>query len=379
MNDHPEALHDVAEMLEVGTGKNILDSIRADFRMFIEEEEEELTSGLGCATPRNLLIVPLLEGSQLKGIIELASFGTFSDENIADIESLASLVAAGITSKQGEEKIRSLLSSTQQQSAELVSANEELEQKRNDLNEQQFAMQERNVALEQARSEIKFKARELAMSVQYKSDFLANMSHEIRTPMTAILGFTEIFREKATDAESRDWLEKIQRNGDHLLSIINDILDISKIEADKLKIEVLDVSPSELLLDVAELMSVRASGKGLTLQVEFDGPIPKSIKSDPTRLRQILFNLAGNAIKFTEVGAVRIVARVLDTGSDEPRLQFDVVDSGIGMSEDQVGNLFQPFVQADSSTSRKFGGTGLGLTISKRLSEIQGGGIDDGR
>ncbi len=208
-----------------------------------------------------------------------------------------------------------------------------------------------------------------------KSEFLANMSHEIRTPMTAILGFSDILLESVADREQLDAASTIRRNGEYLLGILNDILDLSKIEVGRLNVERIQCSPSEVLSDVVSLMRVRANAKNLSLEVEYDGPIPQFIQSDPTRLRQILINLTGNAIKFTEVGGVRLLARLLDAECDDPKMQFEVVDSGIGMTEEQTARLFQPFVQADTSTTRRFGGTGLGLTISKRLTKMLGGDI----
>jgi signal transduction histidine kinase len=208
-----------------------------------------------------------------------------------------------------------------------------------------------------------------------KSEFLANMSHEIRTPMTAILGFAEVVLENVSDPQNVNGLKTIQRNGEYLLKIINDILDLSKIEAGKLVSEQIECSPGQVLADVASLMRVRASAAGLTLEVEYDGPMPEHIQSDPTRLRQILINLIGNAIKFTEVGKVRVLVRLLDVDSDRPQMQFDVIDTGIGLTAEQIDKLFETFVQADASTTRKFGGTGLGLTISKRLAEMLGGSI----
>ncbi len=208
-----------------------------------------------------------------------------------------------------------------------------------------------------------------------KSQFLANMSHEIRTPMTAILGFSDVLLGNLEEEDNLLAADIIKRNGKHLLSVINDILDLSKIEAGKLEIERLDCSPAAVVADVASLMRVRAEAKGLALEIEHAGGIPQSILCDPTRLRQILINLVGNAIKFTETGSIRLVTRLVQSTARPPFLQFDVIDTGIGISRKQASKLFHPFTQADSSTTKKFGGTGLGLTISKRLAEALGGDI----
>ncbi|NLX14092.1 MAG: response regulator [Phycisphaerales bacterium] len=212
-----------------------------------------------------------------------------------------------------------------------------------------------------------------------KSEFLANMSHEIRTPMTAILGFTEVLQDYAVNELASPDLAKavetIQRNGEHLLQIINDILDLSKVEAGKLCVETIRCQPVQAATEVISLMQARADAKGLDLNLEYTGAIPEYIQTDPTRLRQILFNLIGNAIKFTEAGAVRVRLRLRNDPGQEPSLQFDVVDTGIGLTAEQATRLFQPFMQADTSTTRRFGGSGLGLTISKRLAEMLGGTI----
>lgn len=212
-----------------------------------------------------------------------------------------------------------------------------------------------------------------------KSQFLANMSHEIRTPLTAILGFTEILLGDPSleqgPPERVDALLTIERNGKYLLALINDILDLSKIEAGKLEVERIACSPVQIVADVASLMRVRAAAKNLPLNVTFAGKIPATIHTDPVRLRQILINLIGNAIKFTEAGEVRVETRLVQGGERPPMIQIDVIDTGIGLSAEHVARLFQPFSQADSSTTRKYGGTGLGLAISKRLAEMLGGDI----
>lgn len=208
-----------------------------------------------------------------------------------------------------------------------------------------------------------------------KSEFLANMSHEIRTPMTAILGFSDTLRDMVTEEKELESIAIIQRNGEHLIDVINDILDLSKIEAGKLSVQPQPVSTQQIVEDVVSLMRIRAEVKQLQLLVEYDGPMPHQIQTDPTRLRQILVNLVGNAIKFTDVGTVRVVARLLDKHTDAPKMQFDVVDTGIGISEEQRAQLFLPFSQVDTSSTRDFGGTGLGLAISHRLARKLGGDI----
>jgi len=214
---------------------------------------------------------------------------------------------------------------------------------------------------------------------QSKSAFLANMSHEIRTPMTAILGYTEILELESSSNPLPevflDSLDIIKRNGEHLMELINDILDLSKIEANKIEMESISCSPKKIVEEVIELVQERAEAKGLKLEASYQYPLPEEIKSDPTRIRQILINLIGNAIKFTEVGTIRLETRLRETPGQGPQIQFTVIDEGIGMTGSQMLNLFRPFTQADSSTTRKYGGTGLGLTICKRLTEILGGDI----
>ncbi|MEJ5342452.1 MAG: PAS domain S-box protein [Thermogutta sp.] len=218
------------------------------------------------------------------------------------------------------------------------------------------------------------------VATKAKSEFLANMSHEIRTPMTAILGYTEMLLEELTQENSkpehRAALQTIQKNGNYLLQLLNDILDLSKIEAGKLRLEMQPFRLQETLDELLGLMRIRAEEKKLPLRLEVLTPLPDLIISDPVRIRQILINLIGNAIKFTEQGEVRVcVSCTPQDPSDTVRLRFDVIDTGIGVPSDLMARLFQPFTQGDSSTSRKYGGTGLGLSISRRLAEMLGGEI----
>ncbi len=266
--------------------------------------------------------------------------------------------------KRAEERVR-------EQTVLLKRKNQELEAQRQQLCAQQHNLLAANRDLDEARI-----AAETANAA--KSEFLANMSHEIRTPMTAILGFTDILLEEGdldkAPPERLEAAETIKRNGDYLIRIIDDILSLSKIEAGKMMTERAACSPNQLVNDVVSLMKARSDAEGLSLDVEYIGLLPEIIHTDPTRLRQILVNLIGNAVKFTEIGSVRLIIRFV-RDHDEPLMQFDVADTGIGMTEEHVAKLFQPFTQADTSTTREYGGTGLGLTISKRFAELLGGDV----
>ncbi len=264
-------------------------------------------------------------------------------------------------------------------SQSLTAAKRQLEETHNKLRTKAVDLDRSRRAALNLTQDMRFAKDAAEAATLAKSEFLANMSHEIRTPMTAILGFSDVLlgEDGLGDAlpERVKALETIQRNGRYLLQLINDILDLSKIEAHKLEVERGAWSPARLVDDVAALMRVRAKAKGLPLQIEYVGEIPETIQCDPTRLRQILINLVGNAIKFTETGLVRIVTRRAKSADDRSMLQIDVIDTGIGMTPKQAKLIFQPFTQADASTTREFGGIGLGLTISKRLAEMLGGDI----
>ncbi len=217
-------------------------------------------------------------------------------------------------------------------------------------------------------------AQEAMNANRAKSDFLANMSHEIRTPMNAILGFSHVLSQEKLDESQLKYVEMISEAGQNLLAIINDILDISKIEAGKMKIEMIEFCPGEIINSVVTLMQPMAEDKGLEFKVIHKSALPGTIHSDPIRLRQCLLNLLNNAIKFTERGFVKLSVNFYED-DDDTWLEFVVADSGIGIATDKQEEIFAPFSQADTSTTRRFGGTGLGLAITRQLVDFLGGSI----
>ncbi|KJU85426.1 protein containing ATP-binding region, ATPase-like protein [Candidatus Magnetobacterium bavaricum] len=256
---------------------------------------------------------------------------------------------------------RELEHKVSERTSQLKMSNEELKRAR----DEQFKI---NLHLEQAREEAD-------AASKAKADFLANMSHEIRTPINAVIGMAHLALKTGLTHKQRDYVQKIQHSGQHLLGIINDTLDFSKIEAGKLDIETIDFELSMVLDNLVTLVGEKTSAKGLELIFDVAPNVPGNLVGDPLRLGQILINYTNNAVKFTQKGEIVIRIFVVDEAEERLLLRFEVKDTGIGLLPEQQGKLFQSFQQADTTTTRKYGGTGLGLAISRRLATLMDGDV----
>ena len=343
-------------------------------------------SGLGGATPRNVLVLPVVFEGQLKGVIELASFEGFSHTHQAFLEQLMESIGIVINTIEANMRTEDLLKQSQSLAQELGSRQEELQQTNQELQEkaqllahQNQEVERKNSEVEQARQALEDKAQQLALTSKYKSEFLANMSHELRTPLNSLLILSDqLCANSAGNLTPKqvEFAKTIHSSGNDLLMLINDILDLSKIESGTVVVDIGELRLDELERYVERNFRHVAEAKGLDFLIRMDTRLPKSMFTDAKRLQQIIKNLLSNAFKFTHSGQVTLTIEPVSGGWTTEHgeldragevLAFSVADTGIGIPADKQHIIFEAFQQADGSTSRKYGGTGLGLAISREL------------
>jgi signal transduction histidine kinase/CheY-like chemotaxis protein len=344
----------------------------------VNDEEFEVVSGTTQAKPKEVFTFPLMFENELYGVIELSSFEVFDDLKKGYLEKISTVFATYLHAANQNEKIKALLEESQRAYEELQRRSEELQESNSQMEEQQRQltiqareMKIKNDELQTAKEDIDAKAEELERSSKYKSEFLANMSHELRTPLNSIILLSKLLAQKsdALDEEDIKKAKVINSAGEDLLNLINDILDLSKIESGNMELIEDEIETSEVAEELSGLFGEVAKEKGLAFIIEDE--YQDVFKADRTKLLQILKNLLSNAFKFTNKGDVRLH---IEQKGDE--LEFSVIDSGIGIPQDKLKQIFEAFKQVDGSISRKYGGTGLGLSISKTFIELMGGRID---
>ena len=342
-----------------------------------------VSSALGSAAPRYVEVLPILgaDGAVL-AVVELGGFTTFSPKERGLLDEVLPLVALNLEIVARNQRTRFLLAETQRQAEVLRASEDELAAQNDELHAQTTALVKQKDELLAAQQVIEARTQELEaartkaeQATATKSMFLANMSHEIRTPMNAIIGLSQLAIRSEQSPKQRDYLQKIHGAGLSLLGIINDILDFSKIENGRMDIEKTPFWLDDVFDSVATLVGQRAIEKSLEFLIHVEPGTPQGLIGDPLRLSQVLTNLVSNAVKFTEQGQIVVSVRLGSQRADAVQLLVSVKDTGIGMSAELCQRLFEAFSQADGSTTRKYGGSGLGLSISKRLVELMGGQI----
>ncbi len=382
----------------------------------------KISSGLGEAAPTNIVVLPVLFEGQIKAVIELASFNPFNEIHFGFLDQLTESIGIVINTIEANMRTEELLKQSQslaqelqlgqeelqetnrrlelqaqslqtseellkQQQEELQQTNQELEEKAQLLSEQKSEVEQKNRQIELARTALEDKAKQLALSSKYKSEFLANMSHELRTPLNSMLILSKMLSENPEGVLNEKQVEfsnTIHSSGADLLALINEILDLSKIESGTMGVEIGDVMFIDLRADIKRTFSQIAEDKGLQLVIELGDGLPDRMQTDVKRLRQVLKNLLSNAFKFTDFGKVEVQIGLAESGWSfeneslnraAPVIAFKVTDTGIGIPEDKQLLIFEAFQQADGTTSRKYGGTGLGLSISREIARLLGGEI----
>jgi signal transduction histidine kinase/DNA-binding response OmpR family regulator/CHASE3 domain sensor protein len=367
----------------------------------IPEGELTISYTIGSTKPRNVIAVPIFRDGEIIGAMEFGSLQTYTPLQIDFLNSISNNIGVAIHVSQNRSKLQEFLEETQAQAEELQAQHRELEglnaeleaqtqriqtseeelrvqqeellQSNQELEERTSLLEEKNQLIRERNIDIQQKAEQLEQSTKYKSEFLANMSHELRTPLNSILLLSKLMSEnKELDKEYIEYAEVIQSSGQGLLGLIDEILDLSKIEAGKMKLEFRDVSIAEIATDMRSLFNPLAKNKHLQLIIDVEESL-QNFNTDKMRLEQILKNLLSNAIKFTSTGKVTLTIAKDESGK---HILFKVTDTGIGISPDKQGLIFEAFQQADGSTRRKFGGTGLGLSISRELAKLLDGDIE---
>ncbi|HEY3493734.1 MAG TPA: HAMP domain-containing protein, partial [Polyangiaceae bacterium] len=354
----------------------------------------QIHSSLGTAPPRSVLVLPVLFEDETMAVIELAALRPFTNTHLAFLDQLTQSIGVVLNTIEATMRTENLLLQSQQLTTELQTrqielqrTNEELASKAKQLAEQNAEVERKNKEVEQARRALEEKAAELALTSKYKSEFLANMSHELRTPLNSILILGQQLGDNVggnLTPRQIDFAKNIHSAGTDLLTLINDILDLSKIESGTVTVEPEEITFASLRDSVHRTFHHIAENKGLTFQVDIDPNLPRTFMSDSKRLQQILKNLLSNAFKFTSHGNIFLSIRPVSSGwsPDHPVLSsagtavaFSVTDTGIGIAPEKQKLIFEAFQQADAGTSRKYGGTGLGLAISRELANLLGGEI----
>ncbi|MEY4511752.1 MAG: hypothetical protein RLZZ450_3874, partial [Pseudomonadota bacterium] len=331
-----------------------------------------IASGMGEAPPRGVVVLPVLFEGETKAVIELASFKTFNPNYLTFLDQLMDSVGVILNMISSSMRTEELLQ-------QLKKSNVELEAQAAELNDKAKLLEVKNNEVELASRSLEEKAEQLSLISKYKSEFLANMSHELRTPLNSLLILSKMLAENRdgnlTDEQVK-FAETVYTSGNDLLSLINEILDLSKVEAGKMPIDPKTFHVRDVRDYLEQTFRHVADQKGLSFEIRTSGSLPNTMFSDISRLQQILKNLLSNAFKFTGKGGVSMIIARVEAGSHEGQISFAVKDTGIGISPDKQKLIFEAFQQADGTTSRKYGGTGLGLTISREIARLLGGSID---